>query len=193
MLVLFGVFVLIFVGVIGMQFQFMLKFEEVVCVCQFEVQQCKLFEQVFVGLFVVGCVMFVNGCIGISGNVLFVLNFDQLQFVGCDLLKMLVVLFVIYLKICDEILMVSGFVDDQQVYVGNCLFVDNWELLVKCVLMVMCVLIDVGVLVLLVFVVVFGFEQLVSLNVDDEGCVKNCCVEIVLVLCKLVLNGGKVK
>lgn len=31
---------------------------------------------------------------------------------GCDLLKMLVVLFVIYLKICDEILMVSGFVDD---------------------------------------------------------------------------------
>lgn len=83
--------------------------------------------------------------------------------------------------------MVSGFIDDCQVCEGNCQFVDNWVLLVECVLIVICVLIVEGVLVNVVFVVVFGVEQLVGFNVDEEGCVCNCWVEIVLMFCLLVL------
>lgn len=190
MLVLFGVFVLILVGVIGVQLELLFKLENEVKQCEVEVQCCKMLEQVLVGLLVVGCVMFVNGCIGINGNVLFVINFDQLQFEGCVLMKSLVGLLVVYFMLCEEILMVSGFFDDQQVCVGNWLFVDNWELFVKCVLIVMCVLIDEGILVLSVFVVVFGLQQLVSFNVDDVGCVKNWWVEIVFVLRQVVFNGG---
>lgn len=84
--------------------------------------------------------------------------------------------------------MVSGFIDDQFVYGDNCCFVDNWEFFVQCVFIVICVLIVVGVFVNVVFVVVFGVQQLVSVNGDEVGCVKNCCVEIVFILCLFVVN-----
>jgi hypothetical protein len=56
-----------------------------------------------------------DGRIGISGSVLFALNSDQLQPEGRALLKSLAAPLSAYLGARDEILMVSGFTDDQQV------------------------------------------------------------------------------
>lgn len=189
MLVLLGVFVLILVGVVVVQLELLQWLDQEVKQCQVEVKCLQMFEQVLVGLLVVGCVMLVDGCIGISGSVLFVFNFDQLQLEGQELLCSLVVLLVVYLGSCEEILMVSGFIDDVLVCEGNCCFVDNWELFVQCLLIVICILIVDGVFVDVVFVVVFGSEQLVSFNVNEEGCVCNCCVEIVLIFKFKVVDG----
>src|SRR5262249_5858485 len=75
-----------------------------------------------------GRVTLVNGRIGISGSVLFALNSVQLQPKGRELLKSLAAPLSAYLKAHNEILMVSGFADDQQVRAGNRRFADNWEL-----------------------------------------------------------------
>ena len=74
-----------------------------------------------------GRVTLVNGRIGISGSVLFALNSDQLQPEGRELLKSLAEPLTAYLGTRQEILMVSGFTDDQQVREGN-RFADNWDL-----------------------------------------------------------------
>lgn len=131
MSVLLGAFVLILVGVIGMQLQLTSKLEEAVRQRQQEAQQRKSLEQALAGPLAAGRVTLVNGRIGIAGNVLFALNSDQLQPEGRELLKTLAGPLAAYLKNRDEILMVSGFADDQQVHAGNRQFADNWELSAK--------------------------------------------------------------
>ena len=140
-----------------------------------------------------GRVTLVNGRIGISGNVLFALNSDQLQPAGSDLLKTLAVPLATYLKTRDEILMTSGFADDQQVHAGNRQFADNWELSAKRALTVTRALIDAGVPASSVFAAAFGSEQPVSSNADDEGRAKNRRVEIAPVPRKTASNGGRAK
>ncbi len=87
----------------------------------------------------------VNGRIGINGSVLFALNSDQLQPQGRDVLKSLAGPLSAYLRSRDEILMVSGFTDDQQVREGNRRFADNWELSAQRALTVTRALIDAGI------------------------------------------------
>ncbi|MBN3749112.1 OmpA family protein [Burkholderia sp. Se-20373] len=193
MSVLLGAFVLILVGVIGMQLQLTSKLEEAVRARQQEAQQRKSLEQALAGPLAAGRVTLVNGRIGISGNVLFALNSDQLQPAGRDLLKTLAVPLGAYLKTRDEILMISGFADDQQVHAGNRLFADNWELSAKRALTVTRALIDAGVPASSVFAAAFGSEQPVSSNADDEGRAKNRRVEIAPVPRKSASNGGKAK
>ncbi|VWC52436.1 membrane protein [Burkholderia lata] len=191
MSVLLGAFVLILVGVIGMQLQLTSKLEEAVRARQQEAQQRKSLEQALAGPLAAGRVTLVNGRIGISGNVLFALNSDQLQPAGRDLLKTLAVPLGAYLKTRDEILMISGFADDQQVHAGNRQFTDNWELSAKRALTVTRALIDAGVPASSVFAAAFGSEQPVSSNADDEGRAKNRRVEIAPVPRKSASNGGK--
>jgi len=193
MSVLLGAFVLILVGVIGMQLQLTSKLEEAVRARQLEAQQRKSLEQALAGPLAAGRVTLVNGRIGISGNVLFALNSDQLQPAGRDLLKTLAVPLAAYLKTRDEILMISGFADDQQVHAGNRQFADNWELSAKRALTVTRALIDAGVPAPSVFAAAFGSEQPVSSNADDEGRAKNRRVEIAPVPRKSASNGGKAK
>ncbi|KWA20477.1 hypothetical protein WT41_25915 [Burkholderia territorii] len=193
MSVLLGAFVLILVGVIGMQLQLTSKLEEAVRARQQEAQQRKSLEEALAGPLAAGRVTFVNGRIGISGNVLFALNSDQLQPEGRDLLKTLAAPLAAYLKTRDEILMVSGFADDQQVRAGNRQFADNWELSAKRALTVTRALIDAGVPASSVFAAAFGSEQPVSSNADDEGRAKNRRVEIAPVPRKSASNGGKAK
>jgi flagellar motor protein MotB len=178
MSVLLGVFVLILVGVIGVQLELSSRLDAEVRHRQQEAQRRQSLEQALAGPLAAGRVTFVNGRIGISGSVLFALNSDQLQPAGRDLLKSLAGPLAAYLKNRDEILMVSGFADDQQVRAGNRQFADNWELSAKRALTVTRAFIDEGVPASSVFAAAFGSEQPVSSNADDAGRALNRRVEI---------------
>jgi len=178
MSVLLGVFVLILVGVIGMQLQLTHRLDEEVKQHQAEAQRRKTLEQALAAPLAAGRVTLVDGRIGIRGNVLFALNSDQLQPEGRELLKSLAGPLSDYLKSRDEILMVSGFTDDQQVRDGNRQFADNWELSAERALTVTRALIAEGVPASSVFAAAFGAEQPVVPNANEEGRAKNRRVEI---------------
>lgn len=178
MSVLLGAFVLILVGVIGVQLELSSKLEAEVRQRQLESQRRKTLEQALAAPLAAGRVTLVNGRIGISGSVLFALNSDELQPAGRDLLKSLAGPLAAYLNANHEILMVSGFADDLQVRAGNRRFADNWELSAKRALTVTRAFIDEGVPASSVFAAAFGSEQPVSPNSNDAGRAKNRRVEI---------------
>jgi flagellar motor protein MotB len=178
MSVLLGAFVLILVGVIGVQLELSSKLEQEVKQRQAETQRRKTLEQALAGPLAAGRVTLVNGRIGISGNVLFALNSDQLQPEGRALLKSLAGPLSTYLRASDQILMVSGFTDDQRLREGNRRFADNWELSAQRALKVTRALIDEGVPASSLFAAAFGSEQPVSSNADEQGRAKNRRVEI---------------
>jgi flagellar motor protein MotB len=178
MSVLLGAFVLILVGVIGVQLELSSKLEQEVKQRQAETQRRKTLEQALAGPLAAGRVTLVNGRIGISGNVLFALNSDQLQPQGRELLKSLAGPLSAYLRANDEILMVSGFTDDQRLREGNRRFADNWELSAQRALTVTRALIDEGVPAPSIFAAAFGSGQPVSSNADEQGRAKNRRVEI---------------
>ncbi|ULU24641.1 OmpA family protein [Dyella terrae] len=178
MSVLLGAFVLILVGVIGVQLQLSNRLDEEVKQHQAEAQRRKTLEQALAAPLAAGRVTLVDGRIGIRGNVLFALNSDQLQPEGRELLKSLAGPLTDYLKSRDEILMVSGFTDDQQVRDGNRHFADNLELSAERALTVTRTLITEGVPASSVFAAAFGAEQPVSSNENEDGRAKNRRVEI---------------
>lgn len=178
MSVLLGAFVLILVGVIGVQLQLSSRLDEEVKQRQIEAQRRKTLEQVLAGPLAAGSVTLVDGRIGIRGSVLFALNSDQLQPEGRNVLKSLAVPLLDYLKSREEVLMVSGFTDDQQVRDGNRQFDDNWELSAERALTVTRTLIAEGVPASSLFAAAFGAEQPVSSNADEEGRARNRRVEI---------------
>jgi flagellar motor protein MotB len=178
MSVLLGAFVLILVGVIGVQLQLSHRLDEEVKQRQAEAQRRVTLEQALAAPLAAGRVTLVNGRVGIRGNVLFALNSDQLQPEGRELLKSLAGPLTNYLKSRDEILMVSGFTDDRQVRDGNHQFTDNWELSAERALTVTRALIAEGVPASSLFAAAFGAEQPVSSNTNEEGRAKNRRVEI---------------
>jgi flagellar motor protein MotB len=178
MSVLLGAFMLIMVGVIGVQLELSSKLEQEVRQRQLETQRRKTLEQALAGPLAAGRVTLVNGRIGINGSVLFALNSDQLQPEGRDVLKSLAGPLTAYLQANDQILMVSGFTDDRQLREGNRRFADNWELSAQRALTVTRALIDAGVPSSSVFAAAFGSQQPVSSNADNEGRARNRRVEI---------------
>lgn len=178
MSVLVGVFVLILVGVIGVQLQLSNQLGEEVKQRRLEAQRRKTLEQALAVPLAAGRVTLINGRIGISGSVLFALNSEHLQPDGRELLKTLAGPLSDYLRSRDEILMVSGFTDDRQVRDGNRQFADNWELSARRALTVTRTLIAEGVPASSVFAAAFGSEQPVSSNAQEEGRARNRRVEI---------------
>lgn len=178
MSVLLGAFVLILVSVVAVQLQLSTRLEEAVKQRQEETQRRETLEQALAGPLAAGRVTLINGRIGISGSVLFALNSDQLQPEGREILKSLIEPLSAYLTTHNEILMVSGFTDDQQVREGNRRFADNWDLSAQRALTVTRALIDEGVPSSMVFAAAFGAEQPVASNADEEGRAKNRRVEI---------------
>ncbi|KGD88103.1 hypothetical protein JL37_26370 [Achromobacter sp. RTa] len=178
MSVLLGAFVLILVSVVAVQLQLSNQLEEEVKQRQAETQRRETLEQALAGPLAAGRVTLINGRIGISGSVLFALNSDQLQPEGREVLKTLIEPLAAYLKTHNEILMVSGYTDDQQVREGNRRFADNWDLSAQRALTVTRALIDEGVPSSSVFAAAFGSEQPVASNADEEGRAKNRRVEI---------------
>ncbi|SAL47903.1 membrane protein [Caballeronia udeis] len=178
MSVLLGAFMLIMVGVIGVQLELSSRLDQEVKQRQMETQRRKTLEQALAGPLAAGRVTLVNGRIGINGSVLFALNSDQLQPEGREVLKSLAGPLSAYLQANDQILMVSGFTDDRQVREANRRFADNWELSAQRALTVTRALIDNGVPSSSVFAAAFGSQQPVSSNADNEGRAKNRRVEI---------------
>src|SRR3546814_1603986 len=128
MSVMLGAFVLVLVGVIGMQMELSVRLEQETEQRQEETQRRKTLEQALARPLAEGRVTLVDGRIGISGSVLFALNSANLQSEGRDVLRSLVGPLSDYLRSHDQVLMVSGFTDDQPVHEGNRKFADNWEL-----------------------------------------------------------------
>jgi flagellar motor protein MotB len=178
MAVLLGAFVLVLVGVIGVQLELSARLKEEVKQRQEEKQRRETLEQALAGPLAAGRVTLANGRIGINGSVLFELNSAQLQPAGRDVLKTLVGPLSVYLKARQEVLMVSGFTDDRQVREGNRRFADNWELSAQRALTVTRALIDEGIPPSSVFAAAFGAEQPVTSNADETGRAKNRRVEI---------------
>jgi len=178
MSVLLGAFVLILVGVVGMQLDLATKLEQAVKQGQAETQRREALEQALAGPVASGRVTLVNGRIGINGNVLFALNSDQLQPEGRELLQGLAGPLTTYLHDRDEMLMVSGFTDDRPIHENNRRFADNWELSAQRALTVTRMLIEAGVPASSIFSAAFGSEQPAASNDDAAGRAKNRRVEI---------------
>ncbi|GAB3779610.1 OmpA family protein [Dyella agri] len=190
MSVLLGAFVLILASVIGTQLLLHNRLDEEVKQRQAEAARLKTLEQALAAPLAAGRVTVIDGRIGISGNVLFALNSDQLQPAGRELLQSIAGPLRDYLSARDEILMASGFTDNQPVRVANARFADNLELSAARALTVTRALIADGVPSSSVFAAAFGAEQPVGSNDDEAGRAKNRRVEIAPV--PRQRSGGKV-
>lgn len=175
---LVGVFVLLLVWALGFQLELAQSLENEVAKRQAEEQRRMALEEALSDPLATGRVTLNNGRIGISGNVLFSLNSDQLQPEGKQLLRTLVAPLQIYLGEREELLMVSGFTDDLPIQKGNNQFDDNWELSAERALTVTRTLIEEGMPPSLVFAAAFGAQQPAVSNKDAKGRSQNRRVEL---------------
>lgn len=173
---LLGAFVLIFVGVVAVQMELTSHLQDEVKKRQLEEQRRMTLEKALAIPLESGRITLNNGRIGISGQVLFALNSDQLQPEGRKLLNSLVTPLQAYLAARNELLMVSGFTDDTSIRGGR--FADNWELSAQRALTVTRTLIDEGMPPSMVFAAAFGSEQPVRPNTDDAARAQNRRVEM---------------
>jgi flagellar motor protein MotB len=175
---LLGAFVLLLVGVMATQLEMASRLEAEVQKRQVEEQKRLSLEQALAIPLASGRITLNNGRIGISGKLLFELNSDKLEPEGRQLLKSLVLPLRSYLQSRDEILMVSGFTDDQSIKGRNRQFTDNWELSAQRALTVTRTLIEEGVPSSMLFAAAFGQEQPLVANTNDKARAQNRRVEM---------------
>ena len=175
---LLGAFVLVLVGVLVVQMDLVTNLQAEVAKRQSEEQRRMALEKALAGPLASGRVTLNNGRIGISGNVLFPVNSDQLRPEGRQLLKTLVPPLQVYLGARDDMLMVSGFTDNQPIIDRNQHFADNLELSAQRALTVSRALIESGMPSSRVFAAAFGAEQPVASNSDEQGRAQNRRVEM---------------
>lgn len=173
---LLGAFVLLLVAVVGVQMELTSSLQEEVKKRHAEEQRRLTLEKALAIPLASGRITLNNGRIGISGQVLFAQNSDQLQPDGRQLLNSLVVPLRAYLAARDEMLMVSGFTDDKAIRNGP--FADNWELSAQRALTVTRTLVEQGMPSSMVFAAAFGSEQPVRPNTDDAARALNRRVEM---------------
>jgi flagellar motor protein MotB len=175
---LLGAFVLLLVGVMATQLEMASKLEDEVHKRQVEEQKRLSLEQALAIPLASGRITLNNGRIGISGKLLFELNSDKLEPEGRKLLKSLVLPLRSYLQTREEILMVSGFTDDQSIKSRNRQFADNWELSAQRALTVTRTLIEEGMPSSMLFAAAFGQEQPLVANTSDKARAQNRRVEM---------------
>jgi flagellar motor protein MotB len=126
-----------------------------------------------------GLITFVDGTIGVRGNVLFDLNSAQLRSQGEALLRELATPISRYLSSRDEVLMVSGFTDDLQIRPGpQSAFRDNWELSAQRSLTVVRGLIEAGVPEQELFAAGFAHNHPLVPNDNEQHRAQNRRVEM---------------
>ena len=177
MAALVGILALILVWVIGIQLELSQSLAEEIEKREAEEQRRMALEQALEDPLTKGLVTFRDGRIGISGNVLFELNSDQLQAEGEEVLESLIRPLQAYLEQHDELLMVSGFTDDLPMHPGN-RYQDNWGLSAQRVLTVTRTLTELGLPNDRVFAAAFGPHHPAVPNVDAESRAQNRRVEI---------------
>lgn len=175
---LLGAFVLILVGVLVVQMDLMSNLEAEIDKRRMEEQRRLALEKALAIPLQAGRVTLNDGRIGISGSVLFAVNSDELRPDGRQLLKSLVPPLRVYLGERDEMLMVSGFTDNQTVQARNRQFEDNLELSAQRALTVTRSLIAEGMPSSRVFAAAFGAEQPVASNAGEPGRALNRRVEM---------------
>lgn len=175
---LLGAFILILVGVLGVQLELASKLEAEIQQRQIAEQRRSALEEALAGPLASGRVTLNNGRIGISGSVLFATNSAALQPEGRQLLTSLVEPLRAYLGVREELLMVSGFTDDRSIVGGKDRFEDNWELSAQRALTVTRTLIEEGMPSSSVFAAAFGAQQPVASNADAKGRSQNRRVEM---------------
>ncbi len=175
---LLGAFVLLLVGVMATQLEMASKLEDEVQKRQMEEQKRLSLEQALAIPLASGRITLNNGRIGISGKLLFELNSDKLEPQGRQLLKSLVLPLRSYLQSREEILMVSGFTDDQSIKSRNRQFADNWELSAQRALTVTRTLIEEGMPSSMLFAAAFGQEQPLVANTNEKARAQNRRVEM---------------
>ena len=173
---LLGAFVLVLVAVVAVQMELTSTLQDEVKKRQVEEQRRMSLEKALAVPLASGRITLNGGRIGISGQVLFALNSDELQPEGRQLLKSLVTPLQAYLSARNELLMVSGFTDDRPIRGGP--FADNWELSAQRALTVTRTLIEEGMPSSMVFAAAFGSEQPVKPNTDDAARTQNRRVEM---------------
>lgn len=173
---LLGAFVLLLVAVVGVQMELASSLQEEVKKRHAEEQRRLTLEKALAIPLASGRITLNNGRIGISGQVLFAQNSDQLQPDGRQLLDSLVGPLRTYLAARGEMLMVSGFTDDKPIRNGP--FKDNWELSAQRALTVTRTLVEQGMPSSMVFAAAFGAEQPVKPNLDDATRAQNRRVEM---------------
>lgn len=173
---LLGAFVLLLVAVVGVQMELTSSLQEEVKKRHAEEQRRMTLEKALAIPLASGRITLNNGRIGISGQVLFAQNSDQLEPDGSELLRSLVGPLRAYLTARDEMLMVSGFTDDNAIRNGP--FKDNWELSAQRALTVTRTLIEQGMPSSMVFAAAFGSEQPVKPNLDEAARAQNRRVEM---------------
>ena len=173
---LVGAFVLLLVAVVGVQMELTASLQQEVKKRHAEEQRRLTLEKALAIPLASGRITLNNGRIGISGQVLFAQNSDQLQPDGRQLLSSLVVPLRAYLESRGELLMVSGFTDDKAIRNGP--FADNWELSAQRALTVTRTLVEQGMPSSMVFAAAFGSEQPVKPNLDDAARALNRRVEM---------------
>lgn len=184
---LLGAFVLILVAVSAVQMELTSHLRDEVKKRQLEEQRRMSLEKALAVPLASGRITLNDGRIGISGQVLFALNSDELQPDGRQLLKSLVAPLRAYLSARGELLMVSGFTDDKPIRGGP--FADNWELSAQRALTVTRTLIEEGMPSSMVFAAAFGAEQPVKPNIDESARAQNRRVEMAPV--PKAANAGK--
>ena len=177
MAALVGILALILVWVIGIQLELSQSLAEEIEKREAAEQRRMALEQALEDPLTKGLVTFRDGRIGISGNVLFGLNSDQLQAEGTNVLESLVQPLQAYLEQHDELLMVSGFTDDLPIHSGN-RYQDNWGLSAQRALTVTRTLTAMGLPNDRVFAAAFGPHHPAVPNVDAESRAQNRRVEI---------------
>ena len=177
MAALVGILALILVWVIGIQLELSQSLAEEIEKREAEEQRRMALEQALEDPLTKGLVTFRDGRIGISGNVLFELNSDQLQAEGEEVLESLTRPLQAYLEQHDELLMVSGFTDDLPMHPGN-RYQDNWGLSAQRALTVTRTLTELGLPNDRVFAAAFGPHHPAVPNVDAESRAQNRRVEI---------------
>jgi flagellar motor protein MotB len=175
---LLGAFVLLLVGVMAAQLDMATRLEAEVEKRQVEEQKRMSLEKALAIPLASGRITLNNGRIGISGKLLFELNSDKLEPEGRKLLKSLVVPLRNYLQSRDEMLMVSGFTDDQSIKSRNRQFQDNWELSAQRSLTVTRTLIEEGMPSSMLFAAAFGQEQPLVANDSEKARAQNRRVEM---------------
>ena len=176
MAALVGILALILVWVIGIQLELSQSLAEEIEKREAEEQRRMALEQALEDPLTKGLVTFRDGRIGISGNVLFELNSDQLQAEGEEVLESLIRPLQAYLEQHDELLMVSGFTDDLPMHPGN-RYQDNWGLSAQRALTVTRTLTELGLPNDRVFAAAFGPHHPAVPNVDAESRAQNRRVE----------------
>lgn len=173
-----GAFVLVLIAVLVGQMDLVATLQSEIEKRRIEEQRRMALEKALAIPLATGRVTVHDGRIGISGSVLFPVNSDQLRPEGRQLLRSLVHPLRVYLGERNELLMVSGFTDDQPVSQGNRRFDDNLELSAQRALTVTRALVDDGMPASQVFAAAFGPEQPVASNAHEQGRALNRRVEM---------------